>query len=84
MGMFEYLICNMADDEIFKKQCDAIEKHITPLKKEKLLEDVDGTLIQAYEYVGQKIRVYSDHYIDDVHVQSEVELKQFFPKTTSQ
>lgn len=80
--MFEYWICNMADDEIFKKQCAAIEKNIVPLQKEKLLEDVDGSLIQRYDYHGQNISVYSDHFINEVYVKSELELKQFF--TTSQ
>lgn len=80
--MFEYQICNMAEDEIFKKQCIAIEKNITPLQKEKLLEDVDGSLIQKYDYQGKNISVYSDHFINEVYVKSEIELTQFF--TTSQ
>lgn len=80
--MFEYQICNMADDEIFKKQCIAIEKNITPLQKEKLLEDVDGSLIQKYDYQGKSISIYSDHFINEVYVKSEIELTQFF--TTSQ
>lgn len=81
--MFEYNICDMADDEIFRKQCVAIEKNIIPLKKEKLLEDVDGTLIQIYDYDGNKIKVCSDHFTNEVYVESEIELKQFFV-TTSQ
>lgn len=80
--MFEYQICNMADDEIFRKQCAAIEKNVTPLQKKKLLIDVDESLIQHYDYHGKDITVYSDHYINEVCVKSEVELKQFF--TTSQ
>lgn len=80
--MFEYWICNIADDEIFKKQCTAIEKNIVPLQKEKILEDVDGSLIQKYTYHEKNIIVYSDHFMNEVYVKSELELKQFF--TTSQ
>lgn len=76
--MFEYYICNMADDDIFRKQCVAIERNIAPLSKEKLLKDVDGTLIQIYDYAGNTIEVCSDHSTDEVYVKSEIELKQFF------
>lgn len=79
--MFEYYICNAADDEIFQKQCAAIEKNIAPLSKEKLLEDVDGTLIQIYDYAGAIIKVYSDHFINEVYIKSEIELTQFFDTT---
>ncbi|MBT9811183.1 hypothetical protein GPL26_16270 [Enterocloster citroniae] len=79
--MYEYYICDTADDEIFRKQCVAIEKNIAPLKKEKLLEDVDGSLIQIYGYMGSKIKVYCDHFIDEVCVKSEIELKHFFGTT---
>ena len=79
--MFEYQICNVADDEIFRKQCAAIEKNIVPLSKEKLLEDVDGTLIQTYDYTGARIKVYSDHFINEVYEKSEIELTQFFGTT---
>lgn len=79
--MFEYYICNAADNEIFQKQCAAIEKNIAPLSKEKLLEDVDGTLIQIYDYTGDTIKVYSDHFINEVYIKSEIELTQFFDTT---
>lgn len=79
--MFEYYICNAADDEIFQKQCAAIEKNIAPLSMEKLLEDVDGTLIQIYDYAGDIIKVYSDHFINEVYIKSEIELTQFFDTT---
>lgn len=76
--MFEYYICNTADDDIFRKQCSAIENKLKPLLKERLLEDVDGTLIQMYSYEGHKIKVCSDHALDEVYVKSEIELRQFF------
>lgn len=76
--MFEYYICNTADDEIFRKQCTAIEKNVAPLKKELLLEDVDGTLIQRYDSGGREIKVCSDHFAQEVYVRSDVELNQFF------
>lgn len=76
--MFEYWICNMVDDEIFKKQCVAIEKNIAPLQKERLLEDVDGSLIQRYIYQGKHISVYSDYALNEVYIKSEIDLKPFF------
>lgn len=78
--MFEYMICNVADDEIFEKQCLAIEKTIYPLKKEKLLDDVDGTLIQRYSHQGKEIKVCSDHFSDEVYIKSEENLEPYFEK----
>lgn len=82
--MFEYWICNEADDAIFEKQCNAIEKNVTPLEKGRLLKDVDGSLIQIYAYQGKEILIYSDHFINEVYIKSEVQLEQFFNDTTSQ
>lgn len=80
MDMFEYWICNAADDEIFQKQCEAIEKNITSLVKEKRLEDVDGSIIQRYDYFGKEILVYNDHFMNEVYVKSEIDLEPFFRK----
>ena len=68
--MFEYWICDAADDDIFQKQCEAIEKNVASLKKGKQLEDVDGSLIQRYEYFGKEILVYNDHFMDEVYIKN--------------
>lgn len=39
--MHEYTICTVADEEIYRKQCKAIEKRFN-IKPENVLEDVDG------------------------------------------
>ena len=43
-------------------------------KKEKLLEDVDGTAIQFYHFDSKTIKVCNDFEIDAVYVDSEIEL----------
>lgn len=76
-----YTICNCADEDIFHKQCEALEKYVPGIQKDgKLLEDVDGSLIQIYNKDGNKIRVLSDTEVDAVFVKSEIELTQFFNK----
>lgn len=72
--MFDYTICTVADEELFKKQCVALETHIPSIVKEKLLQDVDGTDIQYYSVNGKKIKVKNDMMIDALYVQSEIEL----------
>ncbi len=42
MSMLHYTICNMPNEELFYKQCAALEKNIPELMKEPLLEDVAG------------------------------------------
>jgi len=77
--MYEYNICNQADEEMFTKQCAALEKNIPNLRKDKLLIDVDETKIQSYKLGLNNIVVYNDYCIGAVYIRSEIELKQYFP-----
>ncbi|CAI3206231.1 MULTISPECIES: hypothetical protein [Clostridium] len=76
--MYEYNICNQADEEIFLKQCNALENKIPNIKKDKLLIDVDESKIQKYLLDGKEIKVYNSNYINEVFIRSEVELEQYF------
>ena len=76
--MYTYPICNVADEEIFAKQCAAIEKYLHPLKKKDILEDVDGSKIQLYEFQGHNIKVVNSLYVNEVYVESETDIKPFF------
>ncbi|MCL2157805.1 MAG: hypothetical protein FWH48_00185 [Oscillospiraceae bacterium] len=68
----------MADEEVFYKQCAAIEKHIKGLEKEELLEDVDGSVFQIYLLNGKKIKVSNSMSVDSVYVESEMDIEPFF------
>lgn len=76
--LYEYNICNQADEEIFLKQCNALENKISNIKKDKLLIDVDESKIQKYLLDGKEIKVYNSNYINEVFIRSEVELEQYF------
>lgn len=76
--MYEYSICNVFDEEIFIRQCRALEKAIDPLIKEELLVDVDGSQIQRYRYQEKSIIVYNSTIENEVYVKSEIELESFF------
>ena len=76
--MFEYSICNQADEEIFVKQCSALEKHIPGLVKKDLSTDVDNSKVQEYTLGDAEITVHNDYYINEVVVKSEIELEHFF------
>ena len=78
MYEFTYIICDTADETIFNKQCIALEKHIPMLKKGELIEDVDGSLFQEYTYFGKMIIVKNSYYHNEVRIDSEIELTQFF------
>ncbi len=75
--MFHYTISNMPDEEIFNKQCLALEKNVPSLIKKNLLEDVDGSLTQIYEKGGNKIIVHNSEYVGALYIDSEIELEQF-------
>lgn len=78
--MFSYSICDVPDEEIFFKQCKALEKNIKGLKKEKLLIDVDDSKIQIYYYNDKKIKVANSYYENELYVESEIDLEPFFKK----
>ncbi|RDY22874.1 hypothetical protein CHF27_011180 [Romboutsia maritimum] len=76
--MYEYSICNQADEEIFKKQCKALEDKIPNLEKCNLLTDVDESKLQKYILNGNEINVYNSYYINEVYIKSQIELTQYF------
>lgn len=76
--MFSYNICTEADQDVFNKQCRALEKCIPSIMKADLLEDIDGSQTQIYFFKGKKISVHNSIYIDAVYVDSEIELENFF------
>ena len=75
-----YNICNEPDEDLFYKQCTALEKNIPNLKKEDLLTDVDGGLTQLYSLDGKGISVHNSYYIGALYINSDIDLYQFFKK----
>lgn len=76
--MFDYNICNQADEKLFEKQCRALELKIPNLQASNLLEDVDGTLIQTYHHSNGEIKVINDTQVDALYVISEFDLLPYF------
>ena len=75
---YEYMICDTADEELYKKQCAAIEKHIPGIKKQEELIDVDESKIQRYSYNGEEIVVINSIYEDALIVKSTEDIKRYF------
>ncbi|MDF2068019.1 hypothetical protein [Bacillus sp. Cr_A10] len=74
--MFEYYICNGANEVIYEKQCLAIEKNIPGVIKEDLLVDVDNSKIQSYRVGNSLISVHYYYYMNGVYVKSEIDLEK--------
>ena len=72
--MFSYNIAKSFSEKAFADACSKIESHVQGFRKEKLLEDFDGTKIQIYNTPDGKIKVYNDFEVDAVYVDSEVNL----------
>lgn len=73
--MFSYTVSREASNDKFKRVCEKIEKNIRDIRKEKIIVDVDGTLIQIYYADEKKIKVVNDYEIDAVYVDSEIEIE---------
>ncbi len=73
--MFSYAIRNFADEKAFEKACSIVEMLLKRFNKKELLVDVDGSKIQFYEDdSGRMVKVYNDHEIDAVYIDSDVEM----------
>ncbi len=77
--MHHYLICNVADEEIYRAQCVALEKHVPGLIRVSEVQDVDSSLLTIYRREEKEITVLNSRYRDGVYVDSEIPLEQFFP-----
>ena len=75
---YDYTVCNCADEGVFYKQCRSIESNIPNLIMAKLLDDVDGSLVQKYSHPNGMIVVKNDCQVDAVYVQSDFDLLPFF------
>ncbi len=76
--MYEYVICNQADEEIFRKQCAALEKRLPRIQKTQFLHDVDDSKMQGYSLNGKSIEVYNDYNIGEVRIKSQIDLDLYF------
>lgn len=74
----EYIICNVANEEIFWKQCKALEKYIPNLIKLQLLHDVDDSKVQIYQLNGQELSVHNSYYLNSVYIKSKFDIDSFF------
>ena len=75
---FRYTICAQPDEALFRKQCRAFEKKFPDLRKEKLLEDVDGSSYQKYYHTAGEFVVSNDYYIGCLYVESNFDLEPYF------
>jgi len=74
--MFSYTVSMEPDEKVFKDACALIDSKVSYLKKERLLTDVDGSLIQVYDTANGKIKVLSDYDVYAVYVESSVDLDE--------
>ena len=72
--MYRYIIDLETNRRLFDLQCKQIEEKMQGIVKEKLLEDVDGSLIQSYAAPKGIVDVYNDEQLNELYIQSEFEL----------
>ena len=78
---FEYTVCKQPDNELFYKQCLAFERKFPALLKYNILEDVDGSLYQAYHHKSGDFAVVNDCVSGCLYVESEFDLLPYFKDT---
>lgn len=73
-----YGIYDNPDEELFKKQCAALEKNIPNLRRAQLLEDADGSSYQHYKHPLGEVVVSNDYAFGDLYVESDFDLEPYF------
>lgn len=76
--MFGYTISIETNENRFYEICKILEVRLnmSTENKEKMLEDVDGTIIQTYWVLDKKIKVINDYEVDAVYIDSEIDLSK--------
>ena len=78
--MFEYTIYTVPDEDVYRRQCRALETNIPGLRKIYELDDADGSLISIYKKDSKEIKVSNDYQVGGVFIDSEIDLLPFFQK----
>jgi hypothetical protein len=81
--MFDYTICDQADELLFRKQCFALERNVQGLTNDALLESPDGTLIQKYTHPKGTVMVKNDVQVDALYILSDFDLLPYFKYCTT-
>lgn len=76
--MYQYEICNVFDENIFDKQCAALEKNINGIRKISSLEDVDGSQIAFYELQNGKQLNIENNVLFGVIINSDFPIEKYF------
>jgi hypothetical protein len=74
---YERMVCNQQDDEIFVRQCKALEANIPGLVKGELIQVLDLDR-QKYMLNGKSVVVENDALVGGVFVRSDVDLLPYF------
>jgi hypothetical protein len=72
--MFEYEVCSIADNDLYKKCIDKF-KNIPEFRLIKELEDVDGSLIANFDYQGSSVSIINDARTNMLYVRAEKEIE---------
>ena len=75
-----YMICKQPDEDLFHRQCAAFERKFPNLRKDDLLEDVDGSAYQTYHHEAGDFVVRNDCYVGCLYVESDFDLVPYFKK----
>lgn len=69
-----------ANQDKFIKVCAEVESKVPNLMKDRLLQDVDGSNIQSYNYNGKAITIFDDYEVDAIYLESEIDLTEYLEK----
>jgi hypothetical protein len=75
-----YCICEVPDDDLFRRQCKALETYIAGLEPEPVLKDVDDSSFQIYHHPRGQIKVSNSYYLGELCVESDFDLLPYFEK----
>ena len=76
---YEHMICDQPDEEIFRRQCVALERNIPGLVKGEFIQTFDLDR-QEYTLNGANVVVENDLYLDGVFIRSDANLLPYFQK----
>lgn len=74
--MFTYDICNVTDRELFDKSLKKLKGIKEFSLEDKVLEDVDGSLLAIFYYHDSKVILKNDEQIGALYIESEKDIEK--------
>lgn len=75
--VIDYNIFPQNSNDVFNDVCKLLSQKLTGFKKQEMLVDVDGSMVQTFKKGNAEVDVYDDYAIGAIYVKSNINLSSY-------